>query len=154
MDNTQSIFYIVSIIVAVMTPIGAYIHVRTMLAALCVKVDTMWDVHLRSAVTRAVVDGVATINSPLMITLEAQEWCIALKDDLQKWYATLPKPIADRDLMFQIGKQFGSRLTTEICTPRNLNDGVCLLIAAAVAKNDSFISLPGITESGKFEFNG
>lgn len=149
MENVQTIFYVASLLVAVATPISAYIHIRTMLAALGVKVDTMWDIHLRSAVTRAVVDGVATVNSPLTITLEAQGWCDSLKDELQAWYATIPKPIMDRDLIFQIGKVFGHRITNEVCIHRNISDGVCLMIAASVAKNDPVISLPEVIDVTK-----
>lgn len=144
MDNTQSIFYIISIIVAVSTPIGAYIHVRTILAEMLVKVETLWDLHLRAAMQSAIHQGVATKNSPLVITFDAQEICCCLKEELQKWYATLPKPISDRDLIIAVNQKFGARIASEVSLPRKIDAGAALLIAAAVAKNDAHISLPEV----------
>lgn len=148
MDTPQSIFYVVSILVAVTTPIGAYIHIRTILAALGVKVEAMWDLHTRRALQLALDTGMATRNSPLVITLEAQEYCSALRDDLTSWYAKLPKPIDDSHLMLALSKEFGSRILGDISLPGKIDHGVCLLIATAVAKGNSKIVLRGEEHDG------
>jgi hypothetical protein len=131
-----------SFVVSVATLVAMVFGVVARLSKAEVKIETMWDIHMRNAVMSAVNKGAATLNSPLTIEVDAQGWCDSMKDDLQAFYASLPKPISDRDLILKICTKFANRMLHEVCMPNGAMEGVCLLVAASVAKNDPVITLP------------
>lgn len=105
------------------------------IARIEVKVDTLWDFQMRRAVAEAVSKGVATINSPLKVTGHAMKWAACLADELQSFYARVGSDLCERDLYIELEREFGDRLLMNLCIPKGVSHGACLLIAAAVAKD-------------------
>lgn len=109
-------------------------RVETRMEDIETKVGIIWEFLLRRAMGEAVLKGVATINSPLIITSEAKSWLDPLKPALQAKYLSSWQKLSDRDLLLAIEKEFGSQLAKDVCIPRHLNSGACLLIAMQVAR--------------------
>ncbi len=96
------------------------------------RVDTIWDFVVRRAAAEAVYKGIATMNTPLVVAVE----------DLQAFYASLPRGMPDSEIMMEIEKKFGPRIVKDVCIPYKLHGGACLLIALDVARNgDGIIHL-------------
>ena len=133
---------IIASLVAGATAIGVWINLKEKLAKLEVKVDTMWDFQMRRAMAEAVTKGVATMNSPLTIDEKtAMDWLGNLVLPLREFYGRFGKNLTDRDLMLAIERQFGNQIVRQVCVPHGLKDGSCLIIAAAVAKQDKVIEI-------------
>lgn len=98
------------------------------------KVNVIWEYLIRRAMSEAVFKGVATLNSPIVITEEAKTWMEELKPELQKLFLNGWQKLPDRMLLMEIEKKFGERIVRNICIPHGLHSGACLLIALQVAK--------------------
>jgi hypothetical protein len=61
--------------------------------------------------------------------------------ELQSWYAALNKPVSTVHLMYLIEKEWGRRMTDEVCLPNQMSRGACLLIANAVATGNPVVSV-------------
>ena len=105
------------------------------IARIEVKVDTLWDFQMRRAVAEAVTKGVASVNSPVKVNGHAMKWAACLADELQSFYARAGSHLCDRDLYIELERQFGDRILMNVCIPKGISHGACLLIAAAVARD-------------------
>src|SRR5438105_4064014 len=92
-----------------------------------VKVEALWLFLMRRACAEGVKEGIATINSPLKITEKGKQYFTDLKAMLLYFYATLPKPISDARLTWEIEKQFGSTIVKTVCALHGISLGSCLL---------------------------
>ncbi len=110
------------------------------LAKLEVKVDTMWDFQMRRAFSEAVKTGVATMNSPLHFDQEVRENLAPIRDELQQFWKT-HHTVPMLDFIIMLETKFGDQLLKEICIPRGLSHGACLLVALAVARGVDTIDL-------------
>ena len=106
---------------------------------------TMWEFVLRRGMAEAIQKGAATLNSPLRLRPEALEWMAGLSTELRKAYDERWKDLDDIGLCVAIEKEFGDRITMEVCLPHNITNAACLLIACAVAKGDTFVFVPTAT---------
>lgn len=105
------------------------------LASLEVKVDTMWTFQLRRGISESLQQGVFTKNSPLQITDHARVWMSSLVIDLQNTYRDKRwTKLRDPDLAEIIEREFGERLLHEVCIPRSLSMGACLIMAMKIAR--------------------
>lgn len=110
-----------------------------------VKVETLWDFQMRRAAGETIKTGLGTLNSPLKIDIVKAKKVIppTLQASLQTWYGSINKRITDdRELLFEIERNFGGLILKEVCLPNQLAHGQCLLLAAAIAKRDELIVLP------------
>ena len=108
----------------------------TKLAALEVKVDTIWDFIIRRAMSEAVFKGIGVINSPLKITPAAYKMMTYFEPELRTFYQQHGQGLQDRQFLFEIERRFGERLVKDVCIPNGLLMGACLLIALSVAKGE------------------
>ena len=104
------------------------------ITTLQVKVETIWGFLMKRALSEALVQGVATHNSPVRVTDEAKEWMRDLLPPIRELYAKLGRRISDAELAMEIERQFGDRILHEVCIPRGLYMGACLLIAIQAVK--------------------
>lgn len=107
------------------------------------KVDTLWDFQLRRGTAEGVGKGFMTLNSPVAIDTAALSWLSPLRDDLTAFYKKHGYSLSQQDLASEIERQWGERIMRDICIPRGVSHGVCLMIAIAVARGASTINLNG-----------
>jgi len=105
-----------------------------------VHTTTLWEFVLRRGMAEAIQKGAATMNSPIRLTAEAIEWMAGLSIELREAYEDRWKDLDDVALSVAIEKEFGERITVEVCLPHNITNSACLLIARAVAKGETFVS--------------
>lgn len=98
------------------------------------KLDIIWTYLLERGIASMITNGLATMNSPIVISDEAVSWFDDLKSDLKRIY-NKNKLAKDTQLAFEIQKELGDRLFKEICIPHRVNNGECISIALAVAKS-------------------
>ena len=122
-----------SLCVSLLTLAKLIFGVTSTIAAIQVKVDTMWAFTLRRGTGEAVMQGFATINSPVVFTVKAKEIIAPMIQTLEMLYNEM-KPIADDDLAIEIEQAFGDKLLQDICIPNKMSMGACLVIAVAAAK--------------------
>ena len=125
---------IVSLVQGLVAILGIIWLAGWRLAKLEVKVDTMWDFQLRRAVSEGLHQGAMTRNSPVEVTEEAKAWMRPVAQELREFYKRLGRRLDERTLTLEIERRYGDRILEEVCIPRGLYQGACLLIAAAVAK--------------------
>lgn len=129
----------------IITPLGSVLaaayYGTVKLSRLELKVDTIWDFLIRRASAEVVQKGLGGFNSPLIINDEARDWFNGLAEDLKKFYANQGRHLSKRELYFEIERRFGDRLLKEICIPRGLNLGACLIIAQEIAQDVPSASL-------------
>jgi len=101
-----------------------------------VRVETMWDFLMRRAVSEAIQKGIATLNSPVEISNDAKLWMKELSNELRRFYQRIGRQLSDRELALEIERRYGDQILKQVCIPNGLFQGVCLLIAVAVAKEE------------------
>ncbi len=105
------------------------------ITTLDVKVETIWSFLMKRALSEAIVQGVATHNSPVRVTDEAKRWMSDLIAPIRNFYAKLGRRnITDAELAMEIERRFGDRILNEVCIPHGLYMGACLLIAIQAIK--------------------
>jgi hypothetical protein len=103
-----------------------------------VKIETIWSFLMKRALSEALVQGVATHNSPVRVTDEAKRWMSDLIPPIRDFYAKLGRRnITDAELAMEIERRFGDRILNEVCIPHGLYMGACLLIAIQAVKEAS-----------------
>ncbi len=108
------------------------------ITTLDVKVETIWSFLMKRALSEAIVQGVATHNSPVRVTDEAKRWMSDLIPPIRDFYAKLGRRnITDAELAMEIERRFGDRILNEVCIPHGLYMGACLLIAIQAIKEAS-----------------
>lgn len=127
----ESIGVISGIVLAVL---GVAYHLTTKMAQMELKLNIIWDFLMEKAMASMIVNGLGTINSPLVISEEAVSWFTPLKSELQTIYQK-NKNMTDHELAFEIQRKLGKRINAEICIPHGIYSGECVLIAVAVAKS-------------------
>jgi len=89
---------------------------------------------IRNAKTEAVIKGLATINSPLMVSDDARSAFSGMADDLRLYYKDTGKFLTENDLFLDMQKRFGDQIFKDICIPLKIINNSCILIAIAIAK--------------------
>lgn len=138
MANPEIILSIVSVAIVILVWLG---RLTWVLSALTTKVDVMWTLQLKRALTEAVTKGVATLNSPLEFLEEEWNKLDKLKPVLQTWWASNNHSVNPKAALIHIELLFGDRLLNEVSIPHKMSYGVCLLLALAVAQNTRIIDL-------------
>lgn len=106
------------------------------LSRLELKTETIWDFLIRRAVSEGLGKGALEMNSPVRATEAAKQWIPAeLRDELQRFYASRCNKMSLPQLMMAIEREYGDIILREVCIPRGLASGACLVIAAEVAKD-------------------
>ncbi len=94
------------------------------ITTLDVKVETIWSFLMKRALSEAIVQGVATHNSPVRVTDEAKRWMSDLIPPIRDFYAKLGRRnITDAELAMEIERRFGDRILNEVCLPHGLYMG-------------------------------
>jgi hypothetical protein len=132
MTDWQVIF---NSIASVMALLGVIWVAAVKITAMEVKIDTVWGFLMKRAMSEALVQGVATRNSPVKVTNEAKQWMAPLIGPIREFYATLGRRnMSDEELALEIERRFGDRILHEVCIPHGLYMGACLLIALQALK--------------------
>lgn len=112
----------------------SFIRLVARFARMELKIDTVWDFQMRRAQSEAVNKGVATMNSPVMVSDEAKQWMAPIIGPIREFYVHLGRRMSDRDLYLEIERRFGDQILREVCIPHGLDQGACLLIAVQAAR--------------------
>lgn len=112
----------------------AVYHFSGRLAVIEDRVKTMWDFLWRRAQSEVIKDKLGVMNSPIVVHDSSKEWMRGLAKELRTFYERLGRHLSDKELAFEIERQFGDRLLAEVCIPHGLHLGACLVIAVQVAK--------------------
>lgn len=104
------------------------------IAQIELKTNTIWDFLMRRSISEAVSQGIAKMNSPLIISEEAKSWMHGLANDLRSFYARQGRHLTDKELALEIERRFGQEILERVCIPHGLFAGACLLIAMEIAK--------------------
>jgi hypothetical protein len=106
------------------------------LSAIETKIDKLWkdnetwtDFHVRRSWSEIYGKGIATRNSPLHVAPETREWIAPLADKLNAFYNRIGRNMTQRELFLEIERNFGDQLLNEVCIPRGLSQGACIIIA-------------------------
>ena len=111
-------------------------------AVLELKVETMWQFQCRRGQAEAVATGIATMNSPLRVDPHPILALGPIREQLVAFYDALPRPLGDSEAMLRLEARFGDELVRRLCVPFKLNQGACLLVALAVAKQSDQVDFP------------
>lgn len=98
-------------------------------SAITVKVDTLWAFLLQRGKVEAIEKGYGKLNSPFTINPDIKDWLLGLaitKEIAQYCYNNSFK--TEYDKAYAIERKFGERLVSEICVPKNVNKGACLVM--------------------------
>lgn len=98
------------------------------------QVKTLWDYLMDRARTEVVTKGLGTVNSPIAVNEETRRMYDGMIGDLRAFYRRLGVKLSERELFIAITRQFGARITQEICIPYGLIAGSCIAIAVALAQ--------------------
>jgi hypothetical protein len=107
------------------------------------RLDTLWDMWIESARSKAVARGFLTQNSPLYLTDDARAAFAGMKAELQAWYKSRGQALEQdhkvhvRDLFDEIAKLFGQRIVKEVVPVLHLELDGCIAIAIEVAREGS-----------------
>ena len=135
MTEWEVIFNWMSSVIALL---GVIFLTAFKIPAMEVKIDTVWKFLMKRALSEALVQGVATRNSPVRVTDEAKRWMSDLLPAIREFYATLGRQnITDEELAMEIEGRFGDLILHEVCIPHGLFMGACLLIAIQAVKDPS-----------------
>ena len=135
MTKWEVIFNSMSSVIALL---GVIFLTAFKIPAMEVKIDTVWKFLMKRALSEALVQGVATRNSPVRVTDEAKRWMRDLLPAIREFYATLGRQnITDEELALEIEGRFGDLILHEVCIPHGLFMGACLLIAIQAVKDPS-----------------
>ena len=135
MTEWEIIFNSMSSVIALL---GVIFLTAFKIPAMEVKIDTVWKFLMKRALSEALVQGVATRNSPVRVTDEAKRWMRDLLPAIREFYATLGRQnITDEELALEIEGRFGDLILHEVCIPHGLYMGACLLIAIQAVKEAS-----------------
>jgi hypothetical protein len=89
----------------------------------------------RRGTAEAVINGKATINSPIKISDEAEMIFQDLKPDLKKMGQANPG-MTDVELAFLIERKWGDFIMKNICIPHKMTQGACLVFAVELARGN------------------
>ena len=117
-----------------LTLIGVVWRASAQISEMKLKVDTLWDYVIRRGRAEGLHAGALAQNSPITITPDARRWFEGLAGDLHAWYQKAGRGLADRELYVALEKQFGERITNEVCVPHRVHAGACLAMAALVCR--------------------
>lgn len=132
--SNEWVAVIVSLVGLALAVAGIIGKQATRLAKLEVKVDTMWHFNLRRGLAEGMEQGVVYRNSPLKVTETARNWMASLTVDLHDFYRETGRYMKDTDLAEAIERRFGERLLHEVCLPRHIYMGACLILAMEIAR--------------------
>ena len=128
---------LVAIVGLVFTIAAAFARIIYQMGQLEVKVNTVWDFLIRRGQVELVNKGWGTKHSPLILTVEAFESILPLISNIVQFYVRLIKnkpKITERDLFIAIESHFGDQLVEQICIPKNVQLGACVIAVIEACK--------------------
>jgi len=107
------------------------------------QVSTLWEFHVRRGTVEAVKIGWGTVNSPFHISATGFEAALPFLTKFLPFYAGLIKKnpkMPERELMLRFEAEFGDFIMEQICIPKGVSQGACLIAILAACE-------VGITET-------
>lgn len=100
------------------------------LERLKVCVETMWLFQLRRGVAEVEERGLGTSHSPVQLTDAANELMRPFLPELRAFYRTIQgDDIGLVELAIALEKEFGMRITAEVCKKIGITESACLVLA-------------------------
>jgi hypothetical protein len=149
--SLEQVGILVAILGGLLGWLDAKYTMRERFAKIEVKVDTMWDFQMRRGSVEAIAKGIVKANSPLQLVPEVySQWFKSMESDLWALYSQSSQ-LSYANLLLKIERVFGDRLVREVCIPRGIQEGACLIAAAAVACKNPEIPDILCEDAHKFE---
>lgn len=100
------------------------------LARLKVCVDTMWLFQLRRGVAEVEEKRLGKVNSPVQLTQKANDLMRPLYPELKSFYEAIKgEELGLVELAIELERQFGERITSDVCRKVGITDAACLVLA-------------------------
>lgn len=107
------------------------------MAKIELKVDTMWDFITKRGVTEGLQKGFFTMNSPISIPENLRDMVTKAVPALRSFYLKTGQGMTDAELAYEIERRYGTQILKKVCVPNGMPPESGLVIAIAVAKNNS-----------------
>jgi len=142
-----SVESVVSLIMACGSLLSVVYLAGVKITRLEVKVNTLWTFLMRRALLEGSNKGHLIWESPARVNLDPKIilYFGSMVDELRAFYKTIRHgKLSDLDLCMLIEQQWGARIIKKVCAPLGLQEGSCLLIALAVAREaeDCTVTIP------------
>lgn len=99
------------------------------------RIDSTWDYLMRRAMAEGLIKGLATMNSPMIITDEVRGWYAPFATELREWYRRSGRYRTEREMFEDVNTMFGSKFLDKICIEHNLQAGFCIAAAIEIARS-------------------
>ena len=96
--------------------------------------DNIVIVLRETALREAIIMGVATKNSPLIITPEVREMYAGFIGEIKEFYSKTGRHLSKEDCWLEIAVRWKDVLTQQVCLPLKLVSPTCVEIAMELAK--------------------
>lgn len=126
-------------ILTVITMVGtaaSYVYLAGVrLARIEVKVDTMWLFQLRRGMSEIHNRALGGFQSPLQLTPEAATFINPLAPELKVFYDNIHgEKLSLVELAIELEKEFGQRISQDVCIKAGIHDAACLIMALSVLR--------------------
>lgn len=114
---------------------GFFWRLAQKLATTDVKVNTLWDYHIRHSVMTGILNDTLKVNSPIQVTEKGMEWFRDIIPELHEWYGKNGNyKLPDRDLFVALERDLGKKIISQVATPHSIHAGEAMAIAIAICR--------------------
>jgi len=132
----ENISSIMGIIVGCISLLYTFTVVTNKISKMEVKVDTLWEFLLRRGRVEAIEKGIGEMHSPLEYTEEIKDWACKLElgKKIKEHCSSLKDKTKDSEMAYEIEKKFGEDIVLNVCIPKKISMGACLVLAVDLVK--------------------
>lgn len=128
----------IGLIVSLLNLVGLIYFLGVWKGQIDVRVDTIWDVYVKSALTDARQAGVLKQNSPLELSDNVNEHfernAMISKKLLELYRFCSKRGMSDSGIIFEFARRFGDEMDEYVCKPLGINFGSALAAALQYCK--------------------
>lgn len=99
------------------------------------RIDVLWDMTMRHATVEALERGL--IDQHGSVRAAPKKWVDPIAAELQSYYRAHGTGLTDSQLSEEVEKRWGEWLLQTVCVPHRMTKSAALLLAIAVAKEES-----------------
>ena len=125
-----------TIIGGAVSVIGTAVVLSGRLSRAELKLEMLWDLLFKRALSQAVSDGIGKINSPLVLNPDVMSRYEGIAGRLRSFYARVGHQLSELELFREVECQFGDELMNEVALPHSMPFDTCVVGAMAVARSE------------------
>lgn len=116
--------------------LGLMYKISSRVAKTELKVDTMWDLHIRQQMVSGVKNDTLKFNSPIRATTKGYEWFTPYMDKLKEWYLSGDiRNLSDRELYIALDRKFGAEFSVDLALTKDTHLGELIAVALAICRD-------------------